>query len=237
MRFSRFFLLPLLAGAATPAAAQVGHPPEHSPYRDLLYGNSITPFIANIGGDGGKLGIGPHDGTTYGIRYDRRLSNIIQFGLSFESGNLQRLIVDADDSVATRVKGPVQQQLSIAELALQWNITGKKTWHGLAPYFGGTIGLTWADDTPADTSGYRFGTRAVLAPDLGFRLFVGQRLHLRGEVRQLFWQLKYPGAYLDEPADQPGTGTGKNSNAVIRNGKLDEWTGGTEFKLGIGFSF
>jgi hypothetical protein len=47
---------------------------------------------------------------------------------------------------------------------IQLNITGKKSWHGFAPFVGGTAGVAWAEETPADTSGYRFGTRAVLAP-------------------------------------------------------------------------
>jgi len=234
MRLNLFVIATLLCAAR--GQAQVGHPPESTPYRDILYGSSLTPFVGHIGGNGGKLGIGPHDGWTYGGRFDYRLSNVISVGLSFESGTMDRLIVDADDPVASRVKGPVSQQLSMLEAALQMNITGKKTWHGLAPFVGGTIGLAWAPATRADTSGYKFGSHVVLAPNLGFRFFAGQRLHVRADVRQVFWHLKYPSSYLLEPADDPPA-SGAPSNAVLAGQKLDQWTGGTEFRLGVGFSF
>ncbi|MGH7701847.1 MAG: hypothetical protein ACREMO_02045 [Gemmatimonadales bacterium] len=183
-------LLP--AGLASSVAAQVGHPPSGSPYRDILQGQSLTFLVGSFAGDGGKLGIGPHQGTVYGIRYDIRLSNPLQVGFSITRGKLERFIVDADDSVATRRKGPVSQSLVATEMALQWNLTGKKTWHGLAPYFGGSVGVAFAGDTRADTSGYRFGTKIVVGPNIGFRFFVTRRLHLRAEARQSYWKLKYP---------------------------------------------
>jgi hypothetical protein len=220
---------------AARAQAQVGHPPESSPYREILYGNSLMGFAGSIGGIGGNIGIGPHDGITYGGRFDHRLSNVISVGISFETGAMDRLIVDADDPVDSRVKGPVSQQLSIVDAILQFNITGKKTWHGLAPYVGGTIGIAWAEDTPADTSGYHFGTRAALSPGAGFRFFLGKRLHVRGDVRWLFWELKYPSSYFQEPADDPGT-IG-HSNAVLAHQKDSEWENSTEFRLGVGFAF
>jgi len=108
--------------------------------------------------------------------------------------------------------------------------------HGFAPFVGGTAGVAWAEETPADTSGYRFGTRAVLAPLLGFRFFPGQRIHFRVDARWLFWQLKYPSSYFDEPADDPA-GPGERSHAVLAGHHAEEWTGGAEYRFGIGFSF
>ncbi len=231
---TRIILMALLpAGLASSVAAQVGHPPSTSPYRDIVQGQSLTFLVGSFAGDGGKLGIGPHNGTMYGVRYDIRLSNPIQVGFSVTRSGLERFIVDADDSVATRRTGPVSQSLVAAEMALQWNLTGKKTWHGLAPYFGGSIGVAFAGDTRADTSGYRFGTKMVVGPNLGFRFFVSRRLHLRGEARQSYWKLKYPSAYLDEPSEQPGTGA---SNAVIQDKRLSQWTGGRQLTVGLGYA-
>lgn len=220
---------------ASPVYAQVGHPPESSPYRDIIYSSSLMPFAGYMGGDGGNLGIGPHDGWLYGLRFDHRLSNIISLGLSFESGEMKRLIVDADDPVAIRVKGPVSQRLNILDATLQLNITGKKTWHRFAPFLGGTVGVTWAEDTKADTSGYHFGTRVALSPMMGFRFFAGPRLHLRGDVRYVFWELKYPTAYQQEPSKDPGTIS--DPHAVIPRGSLSEWSGGTEVRVALGIAF
>jgi hypothetical protein len=233
----RLSCLAALLVAAQPLTAQVGHPPGASPYRDIRYGKSVTLLYGDIGGDGGKLGIGPHDGPAYGARFDIRISAPLQLGVSLAQANLERLIVDADDSVATRVKGPVDQELTMIELALQLNLTGRKTWHRLAPYLTGAAGYASATDTPADTSGYKFGSKFYLAPGFGVRLFVTDRLHLRAEARQLFWKLHYPSSYLDEPADQPGSNPPDDSNAVIQDGKRDQWTGGRELRIGLGFTF
>ena len=227
-------LLLAFSVGASPALAQVGYPPSKSPYRDILYGTTITAMIGHIGGDGGKLRVGAHNGLAYGARFDVRLSTPLQVGAAVTYANLERFIVDADDSVASRVRGPVDQRVILAEAALQWNITGKKTWHRLAPYVGLSLGLAFGSDTPSDTSGYRFGNKFFAAPNLGVRAFLTDRLHIRAEARQIFWKLKYPSRYLDEPEDQPGTGD--DSNAVITDGKLEEWTGGRHLFVGLGYA-
>jgi hypothetical protein len=231
---SHLTLALLLLAPSASALAQVGHAPPTSPYRDILHGQSLSFIVGTFGGNGGKLGIGPHDGHTWGIRYDIRVSTPLQIGISVTEASLKRLIVDAFDSVATRVKGPVPQKVTMLDLSLQWNLTGAKTWHRLAPYFGSGFGLAIASKTPADTSGYKFGNRLYIAPNVGFRLFVTDRLHLRFEARHTFWKLKYPAVYANEPTKQPGVPGA--SNAVIQDGRLQQWTGGGQLMAGLGYS-
>ena len=236
MHYTKWTILGMILCVA-PAAAQVGHPPAQSPYRDVLHGSSVSPLFGYLGGDGGKLGIGPHGGMTYGVRYDFRMSGFIQAGLSAHYMDLERLIVDADDSVATRVTGPVKQSVVLIEAALQFNITGGKTWHGIQPFATAGLGYALSSSTKADTSGFEFGKRFSVSPGLGLRYFLGDRINLRLETRRHFWKLKYPSAYQDEPDDQPGAVDVDESNAVITDGKLDEWTSGWWFIGGIGISF
>jgi hypothetical protein len=216
-------------------AAQVGRPPAQSPYRDITHASAWSALFGHLGGDGGELGIGPHDGITYGIRYDRQMSGLIQAGLSVSYMDLQRLIVDADDSVATRVTGPVDESVVLIEAALQFNLTGGKTWHNLQPFFTGGIGYALGSNTAADTSGYDFGNRFSISPGAGVRYFLGDRVHLRLETRLHFWKLKYPSSYQMEPDDEPGTPG--NSNAVVTDAQLDDWANGWWFIGGVGFSF
>src|SRR5688500_7847171 len=105
---------------AANAQGQVGHPPGQSPYRDVRYGKSITPLFGHLGGDGGEARVGPHSGNTYGVRFGFRMSGFIEGGLSASYMDLERFIVDADDSVATRVSGPVKQSVVLIEAALQF---------------------------------------------------------------------------------------------------------------------
>ena len=169
--------------------AQVGHPPGSSPYRDIPKGHTFTPFAAYFAGDGGRFGVAPHDGQLYGFRYDIRTGSTIQFGLLLGHGQLQRVTLDSVAGVGD-VTGTVDQASTFVEAGLQLNLTGGKTWNRLAPFIGAGIGLTWTDDP--SNSGFELGTKFYFAPNAGLRLFLTDRIHLRGDARVLFWKLNYP---------------------------------------------
>src|SRR6478752_5566671 len=84
----------LLASLTTAAAAQVGHPPSHSPYTDIRRGHTLTFLGGHLDGDGGQFAIGPHDGSVFGARYDIRTSRPLQLGIGILHSELDRLIVD-----------------------------------------------------------------------------------------------------------------------------------------------
>jgi hypothetical protein len=216
--------------------AQVGHPPLSSPYRDIRKGHTLTATGGYFSGNGGDFGIGPHSGAIIGLRYDIRTASALQVGLGLAYASLDRFIVNPFVSLANRRSGPVTQSVTFAELNIQLNVTGGKSWHRVAPFLGITGGLAGASSTPADTSRYRFGRKFYLAPNLGFRYFLGDRLHLRAEARATFWKLKYPTTFQQEPVEEPGTQ--QNPNAVIPpGGKLDEWTTSSWLQAGLGYHF
>jgi len=221
---------------ATPALAQVGHKPESSPYRDIRKGHTVTALYGHFGGNGGRFGIAPHDRPVYGLHYDLRSGSTIQVGLGVARGKLQRLIVNPFVELANRVSGPVDQTVTFAELNIQFNLTGGKTWHRLAPFVNVGTGVTFPTSTPADTSKFEFGKKIYLAPSAGFRVFLTDRLHLRGEARALFWKLKYPSTFTAEPPLEPGNPP-DHSNAVITDGNTSEWTSSSWLQVGLGYSF
>lgn len=226
----------LVGGGLTPAAAQVGHPPGHSPYRDIAKGHTVTALGGYFGGSGGRFGIAPHDGALFGIRYDIRNSSAIGMGVTLARADLDRLIVNPFVVLANRVSGPVQQTVSFLEADLQLNLTGGKSWHRLAPFVGAGLGLTLPSGTPADTSGFDLGKRVYFAPGAGFRFFFTNRVHLRAEARAAFWKLKYPASFTREPPDEPGDPP-DNSNAVITDGRVSEWSTSSWLQVGLGFAF
>jgi hypothetical protein len=230
--------LVLAAAALAPSSAfaQVGHEPRSTPYRDIRKGHTFTATYGQFGGSGGRFGIGPHDGPIYGFRYDVRTGSTVQFGLGFARGDLERLIVDPFVELANRVSGPVSQTVTFGEVNLQFNLTGGKTWHRLAPFVGTGVGMTFPSGTPADTSRFELGHRIYLAPYAGVRIFLADRLSLRGEARAAFWKLKYPSTFEDEPALEPGNPP-DNSNAVITDGRVNEWTTSSWLLVGLGYSF
>jgi hypothetical protein len=146
----------------------------------------------------------------------------------------------AADSVANRVDGPVKQALTMVELALQFNLTGRKSWNHLAPFFGGSAGFADGAGLPAavkDSSGYKFGGKIYLAPMVGVRIFLSRTLNVRLEARQLFWKLKYPLAYNQDPAAQPSGDVVNHPNSVLPGNKREEWSGARELRAGLSYSF
>jgi hypothetical protein len=211
-------------------SAQVGHPPRSSPYRDIRKGHTFTVLGGYFSGDGGTVNVAPHDGAVYGVRYDIRTGGTIQMGLGITHGNLERFIVDPFLPEASRKTGPVKQSVNFADLTLQFNITGGKTWHRLSPFVAASGGLAFAGDTPADTSGYKFARKFYFAPSIGARVFLSDRLHFRAEARATFWKLNYPVTFQREPTPQV-------PNPVIVSGSLSEWTTSSWLQVGLGYSF
>lgn len=226
----------VLAGFAlllspTIAIAQVGHPPQSSPYHDIRKGHSFTVTGGYFKGDGGRFGIGPHGGAVFGIRYDIRTAGTIQIGLGLSRGNLERFIINPFVVVANRLSGPVKQSVTFAELDLHFNLTGGKSWHRLAPYIAASGGIAFAEKTPTDTSGYNFGKKLYLAPGIGLRFFLSDRLHLRGEARATFWKLNYPTTFQQAPREDP------SAPPVLAGGSTTEWISSRWLQAGLGYSF
>lgn len=224
------FLLPSLA------AAQVGHFPDASPYRDIRGDRYFQVFGGQVLGNGGPLQLAPQDGPMVGARIDFRSNSTIGLSLGGWYMMTERFIVDADKPPATRVSGPIDHRIIGAEATIQFNLTGGKSWRGLAPYTGVGLGAAFGDKTPAaDTSGYAFGTKLFFAPMVGTRVMVGSRAFLKLEARAVFWNIRYPPSYLEEPAQAPGTP--EEPNAVNPTGRRGQYTPAPAFLVGLGFRF
>jgi hypothetical protein len=187
--------LALLAALSRSTAAQVGHNPATSPYRSLRYGQFIGITGGYFNGTGGQIGVAPHQGATAGLRYDFLGAGTITVGLAASHGDLQRFIVDKNKPLATAKHGPIKQSATFFEGILQFNLTGGKTWHRLAPFVSAGLGVVLAQSTPSDTSGFTFKTKGIITPGIGARVFLSERLFLKLEARSTFWQVNYPPIY------------------------------------------
>lgn len=222
--------------ATSPLTAQVGRIPGESPYHDILGGRWLDLSAGRVLGTGGPLLVGPRDGTLAGARATFRGDHALSLSLGGWWAGTVRHVVDADDSVATRVKPDVGNRLLALEFTLQLNLTGAKSWHRVAPYTAFGIGLVTGQKSPAsDTSGYAFGTHFYFAPSAGTRILLNQRVALRAEARALFWSLKYPASYSAEPTKQPGTA--EHPNAVNTTGKSSGYTVTPALLLGLSVRF
>lgn len=229
-------LLPclVLALAAPPLAAQVGHAPDASPFGDIRPGTAVEFWGGQAFGSGGPIPVGPRDGTTAGARIQLRAKNTLSIGFGGWWAGTERNIVDADLPVAERIRGPIPHRLFGGEATVQFNLTGGKHWRGIAPFAGVGIGGASGQGTPpADTSGYTFGTKFYFAPMVGTRLIVSSRAWIRLEARAYFWNLKYPPSYAEEPALDPGTE--EQPNAVNPSGRRSQYVAMPALLVGFGW--
>ena len=229
MRLSRLSALALLLLVRS-AGAQVGHDPAHSPYWTLRYGQFLGATTGYFNGSGGQLGAAPHQGPTFGLRYDFLGAGTVTVGLAGSYGDLKRFIVNPHQPIATALTGPVKQHGTFVEGILQFNLTGGKTWHRIAPFVSTGVGLVIFSNTPADTSGFKLHSRATLTPGIGARLFLTERMFLRVEARSMFWSISYPASYSATPSSDP------TKPAVLQSpGK--EWTGTGWYSIGLSYAF
>ena len=224
----RILALFLILAGAPPLAAQVGHAPQESPYRELPYGLGATALAGYFGGGGGSLGVGPHDGWMYGGRFQVRSNRALSIGVGAMYGTLQRRVLDPFAPSGERDKGLFDQSVWIPEAVVTMNLTGGKSWKRLAPFLGFGVGAAIGSDTPADTSGYEFGTRFSFAPFAGLRFAPSPRVAVRAEIRGNLWKLSYPTSFRT---------TNEAGEVIIDDSTIGEWVMSEFFVFGVSAYF
>ncbi len=186
------------------ATAQVGHPPESSPYRDLRAKRVLSFEGGILSGSSGKAKVGPGSGPYAGARFDLHVSGPI--ALTFGSGiaELERIIIDPTYGPANRTVDTTSQSVLLVDAAVDLLFTGEKTWHRMIPYVGGGLGMALGGAVSADTvSGYTFATHFTFGPHLGVWLQPTDRITLRIEGRDIMWRLGYPDGFFSAPENEP----------------------------------
>ncbi len=219
-------VLPFLALlAATSVAAQVGHPPSDSPFRDIPKKKNLTFLLGYFGGSGGVLGLGPHDGPTYGGRFGIAVSGPLEISLAVEYGATEGNLVTRDTADKLTVGPPVDSPIWLFETDVQYTVTGAKTWHGLAPYIGGGLGYAWRTSSTENPDAYDFGGRFFLVPFAGTRFYVNPRSFLRAEIRGAFWRLAYPPPYYED------------ITGILQSYAINTYISSVWYQVGVGYSF
>jgi len=213
-------------------SAQVGHNPGTSPYHDIYLHSGPILFVGHLGGDRGKAGVGTSNALTLGARYELPAGRALQFQFTAAYLNGDRFLVDpyVDSNSTARRTGPVKSDLLQVEVGMQLRLTGGKTWRGLVPYAGTGIGLVSELNPAADTSRYRFGTKFTLAFASGVRWYPARRISVTGDVRALFWRLKYPDSF-QLPLAPDG------SRVLPAKARQSDWTVHPWITFGLGWTF
>ncbi len=223
----------LTAYPANRLTAQVGHDPAHSPFRDIARGAGPVFFVGHLSGDRGRADAGPGNGLGTGVRYELPLgrATVSQFSAAYLKADRFIRNPALDDTAAGRRTGPVETDIFLTEIALQLRLTGGKTWHGFAPYFGTGLGMAFDLRSPGDTtlSGYTFGTKLTVSTATGVRWYLTRKVTLHVDARALFWRLKYPTSFRSTAPD--------GTRVIPITDPFTEWTGHPWLSVGIGWIF
>lgn len=220
----------LIAAAPGRLTAQVGYNPSHSPYRDIRRGPVGSITFGYFGGSRGGPGVGISDGPTGGLRYDVAFGNALGASVGIAYAQTTRFVVDPAKDSLSRKSGPFDTDVVLADVGLQLTLTGRKTWHNLAPFVGATFGVAVGGGSPPDPSGYQFGNKLTLGPEGGVRWYPARRVSVRTDFRLLFWKLKYPLGYK-----QPSPVDGSRVLPLVA--PLEEWTAHPWISVGLGWTF
>lgn len=185
---------PLVAGA------QVGYPPERSPFRDLEYRHELTLFGGTFVAGKDPAGVAPQGGPMLGLRYELRVGGPAYLMARASHVRSERRALNPSEPAATRDLGVHDSPLTIIDAGVSVNLTGNKSWKRLVPTINGGIGVVvGGKDLPDDP--YRFGSPFAINVGAGLRYVPGGRFAMRLGVDSYLYRLQYPTAYYATTSD------------------------------------
>lgn len=231
VRLSLLVLALLTPGALS---AQVGFDPARSPYNMIRHGRYWMLSAGQFGGSGGRVAAAPHDGKVLGLQVNFLADKTMQVGVGAFYGSLERRVLDPNEPPENQFVRIAQSATFWIDANLHFNLTGGKTWRGLAPFFGGAVGLSITEAIPDDPGAFQHRAKIYLAPLAGTRFFLSDRMYLQAEGRMHLWQVKHPQTFGREPPLAPGTPDAPH--AILPDGRLNEWSASPWVQLGVAYT-
>ena len=186
--------------AALPAAAQVGHDPASSPYRDLEHKQEITWLVGYVKARHDPAGVAPRSALTTGARYELNLVGPLALSADVTRTFSERTVIDPSKPRATRELGTEGAAVWGADIALALDLTGRKSWHHLVPQLRGGLGAM-SSGAKDESSGFSFGTPFAFTFGGGLKFVPGGRMQLRMDVTDRVFKLSYPDSYYRNASD------------------------------------
>jgi hypothetical protein len=188
--------------AAANAEAQVGSLPQNSPYRDVETSQELTFFGGRYSAGKDPLGVAPHSGPMFGIRYEKHVGGPAFLTARWSHVNSERLAIDPTKTGAAAQLGPKKVSLNLYDVNLALNLTGQKSFHHIVPVVNFGAGLA-SCGCSVDLDPFKFGTAFAFSFGGGLRYVPGGRFQLRLDWNDYLYQIKYPEEYY---VNTSGTG-------------------------------
>jgi len=212
---------------ASPLLAQVGHEPASSPYRDLEYRQELTPYYGYAAAKVDAAGITPQSSAIAGLHYELYLGGPVSLTSDLSSMFSDRTVLDPTKPRAQRVVGTETATVYGLDLGMALGLTGRKSWHRLAPLVRAGVGIV-TSKAADDTTGLKFGTPFAFTFGAGVKFVPGGRIQLRADVGERLFKQKYPDAYYRTTSD---------NTAVLTDSKRSYWTNHGLLTFGVSYLF
>ncbi len=218
-----------LAGS-TAAQAQVGYPPERSPYNDLEYHQDVSAIVGYYHAKRDPVNVAPQSAPMVGLLYAWRAGGPVYLTGELDRISSNRRLLDPTKSEPGRDLGTRANALYDVDLSLALALTGFKSWHELQPIIKGGLGMV-SDFKGTDPGGFDFGTRFAFSWGGGVRLVSGGRVAFRADINNRLYTISYPQAYYNAPTSGGG-------NAILTTSQPKSlWTNNTALTIGISYQF
>lgn len=209
----------LMACVASTATAQVGYPPDKSPYRDRDTNRDWTFFAGTFHAEPDPVGVAPTDGPIAGLRWQMYLTGPLYFAVRVAGGPVDRMEIDPTKTIAQRFVRDEKVPMMLADAALEMSLTGHKTWHGLMPVLNGGIGFAADLRGRTDIGDYRFGIPFTMTFGSGLLWSPNDQWAVRFDWTNYLYRISYPGSYYLKTTEDPAVRDAGQSQSFWRRNR------------------
>jgi hypothetical protein len=241
----RFGMIATLLLCADSAVAQVGYPPQQSPYRDLRESMEVTFYSGYYRAKKDPARVAPVSGPIFGAHYQWRAGG--PANLTFDVARIasERRVLDPEKKGSTVVgtdttvcvlteescksAGIYRWPLYSFDGALAMALTGERSFLRMVPEVKAGFGVVTDFHSQPDVGQFGFGTRFALTWGAGLRLLPGGRYSFRADITNRLYSVKYPVNYYVPADDGTTIFTARQSRSA--------WLNNPAFTFGVSYMF
>jgi hypothetical protein len=226
----------VMSSASAVARAQVGYPPQQSPFRDLRQTQEVSFYAGWFNAKKDPARVAPQSGPMVGAHYQWRASGPANVTFDLARVESERRVLDPEVSETCpagsrecKYLGTWRWPLYMADIGLGLALTGSRSFYQLVPEVRGGAGIVSDFHTTPDVGEFAFGTRFAFKWGAGIRWVPGGRFQLRADLVNHLYSVRYPETYYQSAEDGTSIFTGEQNRSA--------WLNNPSFTLGFSYLF
>lgn len=232
-----------LALCAAPLSAQVGYPPQQSPYRDLRETMEVTLYSGYFRAKKDPARVAPVSGPMFGAQYQWRAGGPAHLTVDVARVESERRVLDPDKNgidpttntaclltdVNCKSAGVYRWPLYMVDGGVTMALTGERSFMRMVPLVKAGVGLVTDFHSQPDVGAFGFGTRFALTWGAGLRVVPGGRYSVRADISNRLYTVKYPISYYVPSED--------GSTIFATTQSRTAWLNNPAFTIGVSYLF